>query len=124
MGRALVIDDQPNMRRLITKILTGMGHEVIEADNGLDGLARYKEHHPELVVTDIIMPGMEGIETIMQLRRLSSDLKIIAVSGVGDGGSGLYLNAARKLGAHRIVPKPFRAADLENAVEALMPSAA
>ena|SRR5947208_16513251 len=90
MAEILVIDDEPRMRRLIARILNGAGHEVHEAGNGRDGIALFHRVHPAFVITDIVMPDMEGIEMIRELRRQAPTIPILAISG---GGPPIYLQA-------------------------------
>lgn len=117
MANILIIDDDRQMRRLLTRVLTGAGHTVHEAENGLDGVEMFKRKHPAMVITDIVMPGMEGIETIVNLRRDNPTVPIIAISG---GSDPLYLRAAAKLGATGSLRKPFAPASLLELVEAML----
>ena len=107
MPHILVIDDDELIRRLVNHALTRAGYEVMEASNGRKGLAAFKAAPAELVITDLIMPDMEGLEAIQELRRRSPGLKIIAMSGGGVGWSVDYLKMAEKFGASRILSKPF-----------------
>jgi len=118
LAQILVIDDEPQVRRLIQNILERAGHDVTEAADGLQGLTAARETRPDLVVTDILMPNKEGIETIRELRREVPKLPILVISG--DPGSALYLEMAKLLGAHAALTKPFRAADLMQAVADLL----
>jgi CheY-like chemotaxis protein len=118
MAQLLVIDDEPSIRQMACRILIAGGHSVIEAENGTVGLAQLAKHHVDLVLTDIIMPGTEGIETIQQIRRLLPDMKIIAMSG--SHAHELYLQAAEKLGADEILTKPFRATELRDTVSRVL----
>lgn len=120
MANILVIDDDPAMRRMIDRILTGAGHQVTEAVNGVDGMKKFRAAAPEIVVTDIVMPDQEGIETIMKMRATGSRIGIIAISGGGHGSAGDYLLAARGLGADAILAKPFRPDELTALVEHLL----
>jgi CheY-like chemotaxis protein len=117
MAEILIIDDDAQMRRLITRILKSAGHHVREAANGSTGLKRFGEARPALVVTDIFMPEKEGIETIRLLRQQAPDLPILVISG-----SGLkdYLNFAMQLGATAALPKPFSANELLETVTRLV----
>jgi len=96
----LVIDDDEMVRRLLVQALTGANYRVIEAGDGQSGLALARENAPDLVVTDLVMPVQEGVETIMALRRDRPRLPIIAISG-GVTNSKLYLDIAAKIGARR-----------------------
>lgn len=121
MATILVIDDDAAMRRLLKRVLGGE-HRIIEAADGSIGLARFAEHAPELVITDIVMPNKEGIETIREIRRLAPTAKILAISGGGGAGSAQYLDMASKLGADVTLMKPLRAPDLRAAVTNLLAS--
>src|SRR3954466_13840356 len=81
MAHILIIEDDERVRRLFSTLLQHAGHQASEARDGREGLALQAECHPDLVITDIVMPGMEGLETISALRRLHPDLPIIAISG-------------------------------------------
>jgi two-component system, chemotaxis family, chemotaxis protein CheY len=106
--KVLVIDDEAAIRALFSAVLRGAGHDVYEAGDGRAGLTLYHQHHPELVITDIIMPNQEGIETIRMLHRENPDVKIIAVSGGGRIGDLDFLRIAREFGAVATLAKPFR----------------
>lgn len=109
MPRILVIDDSTGMRLLLKRILTSAGYEVQEAADGQVAVDLYAERPSDLVITDIVMPGKEGLETIMELRRRNPKVRIIAISGGGSGGYGVgeYLKTARLLGASGVLAKPF-----------------
>jgi DNA-binding NtrC family response regulator len=117
MADMLIIDDDPQIRRLLTRILQGAGHSIRTAENGRDGIALFRQQHPALVITDILMPDMEGIETIRAMRAESPSMPIIAISG---GGVPSYLRAATMLGATASLAKPFVAAELLSLVAALL----
>jgi DNA-binding response OmpR family regulator len=121
MARILIIDDDPQLRRLLTRILQSESHEVIEASNGADGIARFKAAPSALVITDILMPEKEGIETIRDLRRLAPAVPIIAISGGGASQKSMkFLDMAAKLGATVALAKPFRAPKLLETVARLL----
>jgi DNA-binding response OmpR family regulator len=121
MATILVIDDDAAMRRVLKRMLSG-DHDIVEADDGSAGLARFIEHRPQLVITDILMPKKEGIETIREIRRLAPKVKILAMSG-GGIGTPHYLEMAGKLGADVTLMKPVSAADLHATVSALLADA-
>jgi CheY-like chemotaxis protein len=108
MADILIIDDDAQMRRLVGRVLKPLGHVVHEAANGKEGLALFRKLRPALVVSDIVMPDTEGIETIRALRQEDATIPILAISG-GSAPS-LYLRAATNLGASASLEKPF---DLE-----------
>jgi DNA-binding response OmpR family regulator len=118
MADILVIDDEAALRRLVARILKGAGHSVREAENGRVGLQLFRELRPALVITDIVMPDQEGIETILELRRDAPSLPILAISG--GGGEGAYLRMATGLGATEALAKPFGADELLAAVAKLL----
>ncbi|MDP6787514.1 MAG: response regulator [Rhodospirillales bacterium] len=117
MARILVIDDEELVRFTLRKYLVSAGHSVVEAKDGLEGLALQKSDPCDLVITDIIMPEKEGLETILALRQDDPDLPIIAISGGGRDGYTDYLEVARPFGANRSLAKPFTQDDLLGAVE-------
>ena len=108
MARILVIEDEDGLRRILVRALNAEGYEVQEAKNGKEALKLHGTTEAELVITDLFMPEMDGMEVLMALRKQSPNLKVIAISG---GGS-LYnpdeaLKVAWKLGAHAAIDKPF-----------------
>lgn len=121
MAEILIIDDEVQLRRVINRILTGMGHTVHEAANGAEGLEVFQQVKPALVITDIVMPDSEGIETIQELLRLAPTVPIVAISG--GSAHALYLRAAMALGAVATLEKPFHADQLTKIVADLLGSA-
>ncbi len=117
MARILIIDDEDELRAILCKMLEQAGHEVSEAANGAQGLQVYEQDPTDLVITDIIMPEKEGVETIIALRRADPGLPIIAISGGGRVEATDVLSMARKLGARRTLSKPFRREQLLEAVQ-------
>jgi DNA-binding response OmpR family regulator len=115
----LVIDDDSAMRSTIRRILERDGHQVSEAENGDKGLKLFRAEGADVVVTDLIMPDKEGIETILDLREEAPDLRILAMSGGDDLGSG-RLDDAQALGADAQLAKPFTVDDLRKTVRALL----
>jgi len=115
----LIIDDDDGIRHILRRALEDAGYAVSEAADGAAGLKRFREAKADLVITDIIMPEREGMETIMTLRKESPDTAIIAVSGGGCGGAD-YLAVAVKLGAVRVFRKPFSLAGVVGAVREVL----
>lgn len=107
MPRVLVVDDDDEVREMLRQMLERKGYEVTTAADGKQGIARYREDPPDLIVLDIVMPEKEGLETIMELRRDDPGVKIIAISGGGRIGPQSYIEVARALGAQRTFAKPF-----------------
>lgn len=117
MARILVIDDEELVRSALRLMLEFHGHEVTGACNGEEGIALHEKEPFDLIITDILMPRKEGVETIMELKRDYEDLKIIAISGGGKTRVIDYLKTARLLGADVTLAKPFDNAELLAAVE-------
>ncbi len=116
----MVIDDDEHIRSLLRNFLERDGYEVMEAENGKIGLNLLCENGADLVITDLIMPEKEGIETIRELRRDFSDVKIIAISGGGAIGPETYLQMAKRMGAHRTFEKPFKLKEMSEAIRELL----
>jgi CheY-like chemotaxis protein len=116
MATILLIDDEELVRQTLGHTLTDGGHTVVFAGDGAEGLRRMAAVSPDLVITDIVMPDQEGLETIMALRKIAATLPIIAISGGGRGGKLDFLGAASALGATRVLRKPFGMAALLDAV--------
>lgn len=114
MKKILIIDDIEFTRKTISLMLSRKGFEVYEAIDGREGIEVFKEKKPELVLTDILMPEMEGFETIRALKTLSPKLPIIAITGSHDSS---LLIVAKRLGAIHALPKPFKQEDLLNTIE-------
>ena len=110
------MDDNLMMRKLIRNIFRDEAYEIEEAENGIEGLEIANRSAIDLVITDIIMPKMEGIELIMHLKRDFPDIKIIAISG----GKPYYLYMAKKLGIEKIFTKPLNLHEFLNAVKKLI----
>ena len=107
MVRILVIDDDDDFRRMLRMALEHDGYIVEEASNGHEGIQRYRAAPADLVLTDLLMPEREGLETIQTLRQEYPEVKIIAVSGGGPRGRLNFLPLARMFGALRTLQKPF-----------------
>lgn len=120
MAHILVIDDEPAMREAVQKILARAGHQVSLASNGHEGLAIVANFAPQVVLTDILMPEKDGIETTIAVRKAYPNVKIIAMSGGGRAHNFNFLETARKLGAHAVLQKPVRMADLLDTVTRLI----
>ncbi|PPR19943.1 MAG: Transcriptional regulatory protein SrrA [Alphaproteobacteria bacterium MarineAlpha10_Bin1] len=105
--KILVIDDDDLVRATIVAVLERADVEVSEAADGDVGMRLFEEGAHDVVITDILMPNREGIETIRDLRRSKEDVKIIAISGGGNIDKMQLLDLAQKFGADRVLPKPF-----------------
>jgi DNA-binding response OmpR family regulator len=120
VARILIIDDEDQPRRMLQQVLTRAGYEVVEARNGNEGLQRFRTRPTDLVITDILMPEKEGLETIIDIRREFPTAKIIAISGGGRAGNLNFLDVAQRLGAQRVLQKPFELQEMLAAVRALL----
>lgn len=120
MALLLVIDDDEGMRKLMVRTLSGGNHQVIEAENGREGLKLMDQHKPDVVITDILMPQKEGIETIREVQERAPNTRIIAVSGGGMSHNLMFLDVARAFGADAVLAKPFRPAQLVDMVEQVL----
>lgn len=107
MARILIIDDEPIIRDVLKDILEREGYEIVAASDGNDGIKIHQENPADLIITDLIMPEKEGIETIMELQRDFKDVKIIAMSGGGKIDPNTYLQIAKTVGAVETLAKPF-----------------
>jgi DNA-binding NtrC family response regulator len=116
MSCILLVDDHPEFLSVQQALLERAGHTVVTAANGTKALAAVDSGNVDLVITDIIMPDKEGLETIIELRRRRPLLKVIAMSGGGRVGAWSYLELAEKLGAIRTLEKPFNETELNAAV--------
>ena len=106
MARILVCDDAAFMRMTLIKLLQSAGHEVVgEAENGLEGVEKYKLLHPDIVLMDITMPELDGIEATVQIKEFDPKAGIIMVSAMGQQDK---VFAAIKAGATDFVVKPFK----------------
>ncbi len=116
MASILIIDDDDLLRGVLAKALTHAGHTVLQASDGRQGVDVALIAPLDLVISDLIMPVQEGVETIMTLRRERPELPIIAISG-GVSNSKLYLDIAGRIGARRVLSKPFTPKELIELIE-------
>ena len=112
----LIADDEELVRLTLQKILEKADHQVRVVGNGVEAIKYCETNDPDLLITDIVMPDMEGIETITRLRRDKPHMKIIAMSGGGRVGNFDFLEIAKKLGADLALKKPFVPSDVRDAV--------
>ena len=118
----LVVDDDVDQRDSLACMLEAFGHRVITAGNGGEGLTAILAEHPDLVITDLYMPDMDGLELLSTLRAAGSTPPVIVLSGaVGDGVFD-PLTSARKLGADAVFRKPYAPTDVINTIAALLPA--
>jgi DNA-binding response OmpR family regulator len=121
MNKVLLIDDDDQLRAALAEGLREAGFEVLTASDGAQGLRLQREHRANAVVTDLFMPGQEGMETLHRLRSAYPTLKIIAISGgIAQGGKSDFLPVAGTIGADHCLRKPFRTAELVAALRQLL----
>ncbi len=120
MTRILIIDDEVQIRKMLRQLFEREGYEVFDASDGNEGLKLYRKNPADIVITDLVMPEKEGIETIKELYQEFPDVKIIAISGGGRIVPEHYLEIAKKFGAVRTFSKPFESKDLLMAVKELL----
>lgn len=124
MARIMIIDDDDAVRDALGELVQAAGHEICTAAEGGQALARLPGFRPDLVITDILMPGMEGMQTIYELRKRQPALPIIAMSGCFALRGMDYLKTARRIGANHTISKPLEPAALIAAIESLLAPAA
>jgi DNA-binding NtrC family response regulator len=118
MSYILIIDDEQSIRDLLSDVFASAGFDVGVAESGLQGIRMVAARKPDLVVTDILMPDKEGLETILELKRSAPDLPIFAMSGGSLNGPIDVLGMARRFGAIRVYAKPFDPFDMLQAAQA------
>lgn len=112
----LVIDDEVEIREYLRFILERGGYRVIEAADGNQGLEAFRRHRVDLVITDLVMPNREGVETITELRARHEGVRIVAMSGATCGDT--YLDLVKSLGVRTTLRKPFDRQEVLSAVQA------
>jgi len=118
----LVIDDDPAVCLVMQHVLERHGFEVKTASDGLSGLSRFAELNPDLVIVDILMPGKEGIATILEMREARPEARILAMTGGGTFAANEVLRIAELIGADHSLKKPFAPAELVATVERCLAS--
>jgi CheY-like chemotaxis protein len=116
MKRILLIEDDENIRKMLRISLESYGYAVTEAGDGKEGMASYKASPADLVLTDLVMPEKEGLETIRELRKTNSQVKIIAMSGGSRSNAGENLKMAKLFGATALISKPFEISKLAQTI--------
>lgn len=122
MATILVIDDDELVRTTIQFALEEEGHQVFLARDGREGVRMFSQQPVDLVITDILMPEQEGIETIQMLIRERPEVRVIAISGGGQRGGADYLRMAKDFGATDVLAKPFSLNELSNVVSRCLTS--
>ncbi|CAK0766529.1 hypothetical protein CCP3SC15_340012 [Gammaproteobacteria bacterium] len=117
MALILLIEDDTQFRTMLEQMLGQDGHQVTTAANGIEGLECYRQQRPALIITDILMPKKDGIEVIMEIKRQTPDVRIIAISGGRRSITPEFnLESATLMGVNAVLAKPFSRADLQKAI--------
>jgi CheY-like chemotaxis protein len=120
MLKILIIDDDATIRNVFNQFLNSLGYEVITAVNGKEGIRVMKENRPDLMITDILMPEMDGLEILLQIRKEHDDMPVIAISGGIRALPINFLNQAKLFGARHVFEKPVPLEVLKKAVVELI----
>lgn len=118
--KILIIDDDELIRMTCRNILKKEGYTVVEAIDGNSGVRLFKSEKPDVVVTDMLMPDKEGLETISDILEIDPKAKIVAVSGGGSTQNMVFLKVAQQLGAGRVLKKPFKPSELIATIKILI----
>ena len=121
--RILVIDDEHEVGTTLTAVLKAAGFEAAYAANGPEAVRAFERNGADVVIVDMHMPGMDGLELIARLKRKRARTKILGISGGGPGGQGDLLKMSARLGAHATLAKPFSNAALIAKIKTLVPDA-
>lgn len=121
--KILVVDDDDVIRLMIRNIIAKIGSITLEARNGNEAIAVFKQEQPQLIITDILMPDKEGLETIRDIRAIDPKARIIAMSGGGATQNLSFLQLAQKIGVNHVMVKPIKPDELINAIKAIMTKA-
>lgn len=118
MGKILIVDDSRTSRKMLREILEGMGHEVVgEATNGEEGYVMYKEWNPDLVTLDITMPKMDGIESLMLIKKYHADAEAVMITAAGQKEKMIQ---AVKYGASEFITKPYEKDEVERIIAQIL----
>jgi len=120
MAHILVTDDDADLRSTLEKLLKLRGYSVHVGRDGLEGAKLLSQNRYDLLITDIVMPNQEGLESIIQARKRYPELKIIAMSGAGKTSTEVYLRVAKNVGAHAVFQKPWNPREMLAKVEELV----
>lgn len=124
MAKILIVDDEAPLLRMVSHVLQKAGHKATVATSGREALDLYDQTAHDLVIMDLVMPEMDGLEAISEIRKRNEEVPILAISGGGKGGLLGYLTIARTLGADQTLSKPFSIEELRKTVHALLEPAA
>ena len=120
MTTILLVDDDEQLRTMLSVVLKRAGYEVQVAVDGIEANNFYRSHPTDLIITDLIMPEKDGLEIIRDLRKDYPQAKIIAMSGGGRTGTANYLKVAKAFGAQRVLDKPFLHQEMLEAIREVL----
>lgn len=120
MSTILVLDDEKSVQALFSQFLQGEGYNVLCAANGREGLEMLRKSKVDLVITDIMMPEMDGLEVVRKIRDGNASLPVIAISGGMRNAAVNFVSVAREFGANAIFEKPVSLGDLLTSVKELL----
>ncbi|MDH5600572.1 MAG: response regulator [Gammaproteobacteria bacterium] len=118
--KILIVDDYLPLLEMLNESLVNSGYDVVYTNDGAEATNIFTTFNPDIVLTDIVMPGVDGIELILDLRKINASIKVVAMSGGNSGRADTYLNMAKKLGANKIIPKPFKVSELLKQLDSLV----
>lgn len=117
MAKILIIDDDVTLQKLFLQLLTDQGHEILLAENGIVGMQHVGDWGPDLIITDILMPEMDGLEILLAIRKTNKEIPIIAISGGTRNMNIDFLQQANVFGANFVFRKPISLPTLSEAIE-------
>jgi CheY-like chemotaxis protein len=121
MAKILVIEDESQLSELLKKMLTRDGHQILVANDGVEGIKSFHQFNPDLIITDIIMPEKDGIEVIVQVLKEIPNLSIIAISGGRRAVTAEFnLDSAEMLDVKGVLQKPFTHEQLQEMIESAL----
>jgi DNA-binding NtrC family response regulator len=120
MATILIIDDDKTIVRLLSDVMRNDGYDIFTASNGKQGIQLLSQYAVDLVITDLIMHEMDGMQVISNIKSYYEDIKIIAISGGGKTGPESYLPLAKIIGANEVIKKPFNINQLRTTVRQLL----
>ncbi len=121
MPTVLIIEDNDELRETLVLVLEDQGYDTLTARDGQTGILAFRHARPDLVLTDVIMPGSDGIEAIREIRAIEPDARIVAMSGGAMIGHDYHLRMAKQLGASGVLAKPFEIDDLVRVIAGCLP---
>ena len=117
--KILLVDDNLDFLNMLKEYLVDNNYDVVSSNNGNEAQAKFAEFLPDVIVTDIVMPEVDGIELLLSLRNINPDVRVIAMSGGNKGHADSYLLMAEKLGANAVLNKPFELSELISEIKKL-----